>query len=389
MNSQRTQEILHFLEAHRADMVQFLKDLVEEESPSHAPESQHPVLLLLSEQLEKAGLSVHRIRGKASGGMLIGRGQKTQNQLHQLLVGHCDTVWPLGTLTTMPFLVEEDVVKGPGSFDMKAGLVQMIFALKTCHELKRKLPVEPVVLINSDEEIGSSESTETIIRLARGAVRAFVLEPAFDLSGKLKTARKAVGRFHVIIKGQAAHAGVNPEAGVSAILELSHQIQKLFSLNDPAKGITVNVGTVDGGLRPNVVAPQVEAVLDVRVPTQKDEVEVEKAIRGLEPVHPGATIEVTGGFGRPAMEPIERNQALWKLAWQLGKEELGIELEQAAVGGASDGNTTSLYTATLDGLGAVGDGAHAIHEHVLISKMIERAALLTLLLLAPVPERST
>jgi glutamate carboxypeptidase len=243
-----------------------------------------------------------------------------------------------------------------------------------------------VVVINSDEEVGSTDSTPLIRRLARRAARAFVLEPAFGTAGKLKTARKAVGTFTVTIKGQSAHAGIDPGAGASAILELSYQIQRLFALNDAARGITVNVGTIDGGLRPNVVAPEVHATVDVRVPTRADVAAVEAAIRGLRPVNPRTTIEVKGGIASPPMEPSPRNQALWRLAHALGRR-LGLELEQAAVGGASDGNTTSQYTATLDGLGAVGDGAHALHEHVLIPRMAERAALLALLLVAPLSAR--
>jgi glutamate carboxypeptidase len=243
------------------------------------------------------------------------------------------------------------------------------------------------VVVNSDEEVGSPESSVVIRRLARRAARAFVLEPAFGRSGKLKTARKAAGRFTVIVRGRAAHAGTNPEEGISAIWEMSHQVQRLFAMNDAAHGITVNVGTIDGGLRPNVIAPEVTAVVDVRVPTRIDANHTEQAIRGLQPVLAGTQIEVSGGFGRPPMEPVERNQALWRLACDLG-EELGLRLEQAAVGGASDGNTTSQFTATLDGLGAVGEGAHAPHEYVDVSRIVDRTALLALLLLAPLPVSS-
>ena len=169
---------------------------------------------------------------------------------------------------------------------------------------------------------------------------------------------------------------------MSAILELSYLIQKLFALNDPARGVTINVGTVDGGLRPNVIAPESRAVVDVRIARQADAERVDAAIRGLEPTSPGSTLIVEGGIGRPALEPTPRNRALWRLAQRLGAE-IGLKLTEAAAGGASDGNTTSLYTATLDGLGPVGDGAHARHEHLDIDLTIERTALLTLLLLAP------
>jgi glutamate carboxypeptidase len=258
----------------------------------------------------------------------------------------------------------------------------MIFALRALKELNLHPPAECTVVINSDEEIGSPDSTRHIRRLARCAARAFILEPAFGRAGKLKTARKASGGFTITIKGRAAHAGINPEEGASAILEMSHQIQRLFALNDAARGISVNVGTIDGGLRSNVVAAEVRASIDVRVRTQQDAAEVEAAIRGLRPVDPQTTIEVEGGIDQAPMEPLPRNQALWRQARELG-HQLGLELEQASVGGASDGNTTSLYTATLDGLGAVGDGAHAPHEQALIPQLVDRCALLVLLLLAP------
>jgi glutamate carboxypeptidase len=336
----------------------------------------------LSDELERAGLRVKRYPGRVSAGMLFARPEEKRPGLPwQLLVGHCDTVWPVGTLRQMPVRVEGETVLGPGVFDMKGGLVQMLYALRAVRELDLEPPACCAVLINSDEEIGSPDSTPLIRRLARRAARAFVLEPAFGLAGKLKTARKAAGNFTITITGRAAHAGINPEQGASAILEMSHQIQRLFALNDPARGITVNVGTIDGGVRPNVVAAEVRASVDVRVPTRADAVAVEAAIRGLGPVNPQTTIKVVGGIGVP-MEPLPRNQALWHQAQGLGRQ-LGLELDQAAVGGASDGNTTSQYTGTLDGLGAVGDGAHALHEQAQIPRMVERCALLVLLLLAP------
>jgi glutamate carboxypeptidase len=268
---------------------------------------------------------------------------------------------------------------------MKGGLVQMLFALRAVKDLGLRPPADSAVVINSDEEIGSPDSTPLIRRLARRAVRAFILEPAFGRTGKLKTARKASGSFTITIEGRAAHAGVNPEEGASAILEMSYQVQRLFALNNAARGVTVNVGTIDGGLRPNVVAAEVRASVDVRVPTRQDAAEVEAAIRGLRPVNPATTIQIEGGIEQLPMEPLPRNQALWRLARDLG-QRLGLELDQAAVGGASDGNTTSQYTATLDGLGAVGDGAHAPHEQTLIPQMVERCALLALLLLSPAEE---
>jgi glutamate carboxypeptidase len=375
--------ILDYLQDQRPAMVELLKRLALAESPTLDRAAGGSVLALLSSELEQVGMSVRRLRGQVSAGMLLARSRdRIKRAPLQLLVGHCDTVWPIGTIGQMPVRIEGDTIHGPGVFDMKGGLVQMLFALRAVKELELRPQIDSVVAINSDEEIGSPDSTALIRRLARLAIRTFILEPAFGRTGKLKTARKAAGGFTLTIKGRAAHAGINPEEGVSAILELSHQIQRLFALNDATRGITVNVGTIDGGLRPNVIAPEVRATVDVRVPTQADAVAIEAAIRGLRPVNPLTTIQVEGGFGHPPMEPLPRNQALWSLAQELGRK-LGLELDQAAVGGASDGNTTSQYTATLDGLGAVGDGAHTLHEQALIPQMVQRCALLVVLLLAP------
>ncbi len=221
-----------------------------------------------------------------------------------------DTVWPVGTIAEMPLHVEGGLLFGPGVADMKGGLVEIVFALRALHELELRPSVTPVVFVNTDEEIGSVESTRFIRLLARGAERAFVLESGEGADGKLKIARKGLGRFTVTVHGRSSHAGADFEHGVSAILELSHQVQRLFDLNDPAQGVTVNVGTIDGGLRSNVVAPVASAFVDVRAPTAAAAHRLEQAVRGLRPVLEGATIEVEGGFGRPPMEPLPRNRAL-------------------------------------------------------------------------------
>ena len=275
-----------------------------------------------------------------------------------------------------------NTLHGPGVFDMKGGLAQIVLALRTLRELGLEPPLTPVVLVNADEEIGSRTSSSYIRLLARRAERAFVLEPAMGANGDIKTERKGIGRFTVTVFGKAAHAGLDPEGGASAILELSHVIQALFALNDPDKGITVNVGTVDGGIQPNVIAPHSTAVVDVRVPTVASGRAIEKAIHAIEPTTPGVRLHIEGRIGRPSMEATPRNVALWQQARKLGAE-LGLELRPSRAGGGSDGNTTSQYTATLDGLGPVGDGAHAEHEYLDIDKTLERAVLLTLLLLSP------
>ena len=372
-----------YLQRRRGEMRDLLERLVRAELPSTVPAAQEPVLDLLENALMERGYRIHRLRGHRTGGHLFATpGNRSKNQLIQLLIGHCDTVWPLGTLDTMPVRCRDGKLYGPGAYDMKAGLVQGIFALEALKVLDLQPGVAPVFFINSDEEIGSGESTPQIRRLARSANRAFVLEPSLGPKGKLKTQRKGVGRFIVRVVGKAAHAGLAPEQGASAILELSFVIQQLFALNDVERGITVNVGTIDGGIRPNVVAPESHAVVDVRVLRQEDEQAVAATIRGLQPTTPGTQIIVEGRIGRHPMEKTPGNRRLWELA-QEAASDLDIDLEEGTAGGGSDGNTTSLYTPTLDGLGAVGDEAHAPGEFVYLDRMAERAALVARLVLDP------
>jgi len=282
----------------------------------------------------------------------------------------------------MPLVFEADTLRGPGVYDMKAGLVEMLYALRAIEHLGLKPADAPLCFINADEEIGSRESTRYVRALAQRVDRCMVLEPSLGHSGKIKTARKGVGRFTVTVQGKAAHAGLDPGAGASAILELSHVIQKLFELNDPEQGTSVNVGVIDGGIRPNMLAPETRTVSDVRVQTQADAERVEHAIHSLETATPGVSLLIEGAIGRPPMERTDENQRLWKITQELAAG-LDMELEQGTAGGGSDGNTTSLYTATIDGMGAVGDGAHASHEYIYVDLLPVRCALLTLLLLAP------
>lgn len=385
MSQVSAQQLHHYLREQLPDMVGLLEQLVLAESPSVVPETQAAMFALLAEPLESLGYTVKHIPGRQTGGHLYARPRaRARHASTQLLLGHGDTVWPLGTLKDMPLTIEEGVMRGPGAYDMKAGLVQMLYALRALRELQLEPAVTPVVFINSDEEIGSLESTPHIRRLAQTVERVFILEPSLGLSGKLKTARKGVGQFRIVVKGKAAHAGLDPEGGASAILELSHIIQKLFALNDPDKGITVNVGVIDGGLRPNVIAPESRATADVRVRTHADARWIEERIHTLQPESPGITLEIEGRIRRQPMERTARNAALWETARHVARDlRLSADLEEGLAGGASDGNTTSLYTATLDGLGGVGDGAHAQHEFVALDKMVERGALLALLLMEP------
>lgn len=384
MDEELPKRILEHLEGTRAEMLELLERLVRAESPSDDPSAQGPMLELLSGAFTQRGFRPRVIPGKNSGGMLLATpAERPRFVPHQLVLGHCDTVWPIGTLESMPIRMEDGNFWGPGSYDMKAGLVQGVFALEALAAAGvDTLPVTPVFLVNSDEEIGSRESTRVIKRFARCADRCFVLEPSLGPDGHLKTARKGVGRFTIRVRGIAAHAGLDPGKGASAILELSLIIQKLFALNDAERGVTVNVGTIDGGLSPNVVAPQSEAVVDVRAPTTEDAAQIEKAIHSLKAETPGTEVEVEGSIRRPPMERTPGNQKLWLLA-RRGADELGFGIEQAAAGGGSDGNTTSQYAPTLDGLGAVGAGAHAVNEHLVLERMVERSALLARLLSFP------
>lgn len=384
MTDDLAKRILEHLDGNKREMREMLEMLVSCETPSNDPSTQKAVIRLLADAFSRRQFTPRVIEGKTSGGMLFAMpANRIRNRPYQLVLGHCDTVWPVGTLETMPARSEDGAFWGPGSYDMKAGLVQGLFAVQALAEAGvMPLAVTPVFFINSDEEIGSRESTRLIVRFARRADRCFVLEPSLGPDGRLKTARKGVGRFSITVRGKAAHAGLDPGKGASAILELSHIIQKLFALNDPDRGITVNVGTIDGGLSANMVAPESKAAVDVRVPTQEDADRIERAIHGIGAQTPGTEVIVEGSVRRPPMERTPRNQRLWELA-KRGAEDLGIEIEQAAAGGGSDGNTTSLFAPTLDGLGAVGAGAHAVNEHLILDKMVERSALLAKMLSYP------
>ena len=364
-------------------LIEFLKQLTEAESPSSHPElhghARHAFMTMLADQ----GYVTREVGIRGGPRHVYARPpHRERNRLLQLVIGHYDTIWPIGTIAERPFAVDGNVVRGPGVFDMKGGLVQMVLALKALRELKLQPSLVPVLFVNADEEVGSRTSTRYIRQLAKIANRAYVLEPALGDDGDIKTERKGIGRFTITVFGKAAHAGLDPEGGASAILELSHVIQALFSMNDADKGITINVGTIDGGIQPNVVAPHSTAVVDVRVPTIADGKAIEQRIHSLEPETPGVRLRIEGRIGRPSMERTPRNDRLWKVTREAGAA-LGLELNYAKVGGGSDGNTTSQYTATIDGLGPVGHGAHAKHEFLYIDKTLERAALLAMLLLSP------
>lgn len=374
--------ILDATEARTAAMVDELITLASMESPSIDAGAQQPVLDHVEHRLSDRGFRTVRVPGVTSGGMLVAACADVADRPFQLLVGHADTVWPHGTTALRPPTLHGDVLTGPGTYDMKAGLVSMLTALDVLAETGQTPDVGPVVLVNTDEEIGSRESTASIRALAAQADRAMVLEPSLGPRGALKTGRKGLGRYTVTVHGKAAHAGLDPTSGASAILELSAVIQQLFALNDPERGVTVNVGMVSGGIQPNVIAPESSAVIDVRVLTAADADRVDAEIRALQPTTPGTSLTVDGGMGRPPLERTERNQEFYALAVQVG-DSMGLELTEATAGGGSDGNTTSQVAPTLDGLGAVGDGAHAEHEQVHVAAWVRRTALLAGLVLLP------
>ena len=366
--------------AQRDAFVDDLRHLVQCESPTN-DEHAFPLLFdWLTTALSP--LSFHCRRHPSGGSPDVLIAARTNDDGHQLVVTHLDTVWPRGTLATMPFTVDGNVIRGPGVFDMKGGICMLLAALRILNKLDLEPSVFPLLLFSSDEETGSDRSREIIERCARTSRRAFVLEPALGLEGKLKSARKGIGRYEVVVEGQAAHAGLDPDGGASAILEMSHVVQTLFALNNPARGITVNVGTIDGGLRSNVIAPTASADVEIRVRTAKDADSLHRAINTVMPQNSKCRVKVSGSFDRPPMEATTGNMALVNGALAIAGE-LGIELDHGAAGGASDGNFTSQFCPTLDGLGAVGDGAHASHEHLLLNETLDRVALLTALLLEP------
>lgn len=369
----------------REEQVDFLYRLVRIESPSHEPSTQAPVFDRIEEALAPSGLAVGRLAGRTSGGQLLARSRRRPRAGYQLLLGHVDTVWPVGTLAKMPLREEGGRLYGPGVFDMKGGIAIAVSALLALADLERETGIapafSPVLFLNSDEELGSPDSARRIHLLSRRAARALVLEPAFGPEGQAKTERKGVARYGLRFLGRSAHAGLHPEHGASAIRELGRAIERLSQLSDLARGTTVNVGVVSGGTRGNVVPAEAFAEVDVRFATEVAGVEVERAIRTFEPTVPGVRIEVEGEVERLPLERTARNRALYERAEECAAA-LGQTLGQASVGGGSDGSLASLHTATLDGLGAVGGGAHAEDEHLLLDRLSGRAALVALLLLS-------
>lgn len=377
-------ELLAWLEVRRGEMVEVTARLASIESPSDDPAAVAEAADLFSGELEQTGYRVRRIPGRlgSAGHLLAVPRNRSAGRPWQLLVGHLDTVWPVGTLETMPVRPVDGRLDGPGVFDMKGGLVQGLYAIRALDALGVTPEASPVFFVNGDEEVGSADSQRHLGRLARGACRALVLEPSYGPEGAIKTARKGVARYRMRFRGRSAHAGLDPEAGRSAILAMARTVERLHAIQDLDRGISVNPGVVSGGTRPNVIADRAELLVDVRVRTLADAREVDGAIRALPSGVDGVELAAEGGLVTPPLEPTPRNRRLWGAARELGRA-IGVELREVQVGGGSDGNHTSRLTATLDGLGAVGDGAHADHEHLVIGRMPERAALVAGLIALP------
>jgi glutamate carboxypeptidase len=360
-------------------MLETLASFVRAESPSTEKGPADRCAERIAREWGKRGVRVELLRQKHRGAHLrVTRPGTSRGQL--LVLGHYDTVYASGTLLGMPYRVRRGRVFGPGVFDMKAGIVQALFALDAVARSRSPLAKKLVFLWTSDEEIGSDSSRALIEREARRSDAVFVLEPSLGPKGLLKTARKGVGEAELVVHGRAAHAGLAPESGVNAIHELAMQIAKIREWNDLPRGITVNAGIAHGGTRSNVIPERAKVVLDLRALRGTDMRRIEKRLRNLRPILPGARLEVHGGFNRAPLEE-KYSRALFRQAVLLGSE-MGLEIGGGTAGGGSDGNlTAALGVPTLDGLGAVGDGAHSPDEHIFAKAMPERAALLAALLL--------
>ncbi|WP_165067405.1 M20 family metallopeptidase [Paludisphaera rhizosphaerae] len=356
-----------------------LRGLVEHESPSGDKARLDALAGGIADRWRGLGGEVDQL-ANPTGDHLVGRFFGSIHEKPALVVGHFDTVWPVGTLARLPFRRDGGKLYGPGVYDMKTSLILVAAVLEAFAALGLK-PRRPITaLFTSDEEVGSKTSRALIEDLARESAHALILEPPLA-DGSLKTARKGVGRFHLTIEGKAAHAGVAPEQGASAIVELAHQILKIQTFNDRASGTTVNVGLVQGGTTPNVVPANASAEVDARAVTLAGAAALEKAMAGLTAVTPGTRVTISGGFNRPPMERGPGVVALFEQARTLGTK-LGLALTEGSTGGGSDGNfTAAAGTPTLDGLGTLGGGAHADNEHIIVDTIPERAALLAALLL--------
>jgi glutamate carboxypeptidase len=373
--------LLRLLQPRLPQMLSVLRAFALAESPSLEKLAADRCCAIIAKEWRKCGARVERLAQKHRGDHLrITWQPQKQRPAGQLLVlGHYDTVYATGTLAKMPFRVSAGKAYGPGTFDMKAGIVQALFALYALRQTQTPLRKRVVFLWTSDEEIGSESSRKLLEAEARRSDAVFVLEPSLGPRGLLKTARKGVGEAEIIVHGRASHAGLAPTEGVNAVHELARQIARLEQWNDLRRGISVNADMIEGGTRVNVIAERARAVIDLRALRIADMRRIEKRLRALRPLTRGARLEIRGGFNRPPMER-KVSAALFSRAKSLAAQ-MGLSIGECVGGGGSDGNlTAALGVPTLDGLGALGDGAHSAHEYVLAKTMPERAALLAALL---------
>jgi glutamate carboxypeptidase len=371
---------LAYFSERRDAIVSTVRELVEIESPSDNKAAADRLAEVIAERFSQLGGEIRFHRAQDFGNHLqVNFGGKSAKPV--LLLGHYDTVYPLGTLASMPCSVVGNKLTGPGVLDMKSGIALMLHAIAGLQqwdkqESRGELPRPINILLVSDEEVGSDSSRKITQALAKRAASVLVLEPSYGRDGAVKTARKGVGEYLVKVTGKASHAGLDFEKGVNAILELARQIEKISGFTELRRGLTVNVGVVSGGSRTNVVPAEATVQVDVRIARMKDAAGIDRKMRNLRPFNRKCKIEVMGGINRPPMERTAGVAELYAQAKAIARD-LGQKLGEAAVGGGSDGNfTAALGIPTLDGLGAVGGGAHATHEHVLISELPRRAALI-------------
>ena len=375
-------ELLKSLREREPEMARLLGRFVRAESPSNDKPALDRFARIVAAEWRRRGARVKVIRQSQTGNHVRAEWSSPHASGNPpiLLLGHLDTVYEIGTLDRMPFRISRGRAWGPGTFDMKSGLVIALFAVDALQRLGLQ-PRRPVVCLwTSDEEIGSRNSRSLIEREARRSAAVLVLEPAGQKDGKLKTARKGVGEVTIEVTGRAAHAGLDPQSGINAVEELALQIARIRRFNQPDRGITVNANVIEGGTRANVIAEHARAIVDVRASRARDIRALEKRFRALRPILPGAKLTVRGGFNRP---PLERRwtAGLFAKARRLGGI-LGLRIDECAVGGGSDGCfTAALGVPTLDGLGGIGHGAHSPNEHVLLRALPDRTALLASLLL--------
>ena len=371
--------ILSYIHQRQSDIIALIRQFVEVESPSD-----DPAAIKRFTDLVAATVSAYAKVKTVPGGHLLCEmnlpGRRKTGQI--LALGHSDTVWPMGTVRTMPFRHEGGRLWGPGVLDMKGGIAFFLFAVQALRDLDIPTPAKVLLQLNADEEVGSESSRALTEKNAANSHAVLVLEPGTGLAGKLKTARKGVGDFTIEVRGLASHAGVDFEAGASAILELARQLDRVATFTNLKRGITVNPGVISGGTRSNVVAAEARSEVDIRILRLKDAPALEKKFRSLRPIDRRCTITITGGLNRPPMERSAGIAKLFATAKALARE-LGIEIEESLTGGGSDGNfTAALGIPTLDGLGAVGEGAHATNESILVDRIADRTALIAKLLCA-------